>query len=119
MADKKRVGRVSQEILRAVNEVILKEVRDPRINGITITEVEMTGDLQQATIYYTSLDDNDEAKEEVQAGLEKASGLIKSGVGEHLTTYHTPELLFARDESIESGNRIDELLNQIRQDEQK
>lgn len=119
MADKKRIGRVSQEILRAVNEVLLKDVRDPRINGVTITEVELTGDLQQATIYYTSLDDSDKAKEEVQEGLEKASGLIRSGVSEHLTTYHSPELLFARDESIESGNRIDELLNQIRQEDQK
>ena len=114
-----RVDRVAQEILREVNDIIRNTVRDPRVEGVTITDVELTGDLQQATIYYTSLDDSDKAKEEVQEGLEKASGLIRSGVSEHLTTYHSPELLFARDESIESGNRIDELLNQIRQEDQK
>jgi len=48
-----RVGRVSQEILREVNDILSKKVRDPRVQEITITEVEVTGDLQIATIYYT------------------------------------------------------------------
>ena len=50
-----RVGRVSQEILREVNDILSKKVRDPRVQEITITEVEVTGDLQIATIYYTTL----------------------------------------------------------------
>ena len=46
-----RVGRVAQEILKEVNDIIRNNVRDPRVQGITITDVELTGDLQQAKIY--------------------------------------------------------------------
>jgi ribosome-binding factor A len=113
-----RVGRVSQEILKEVNDILLNEIRDPRVEGITITDVELTGDLQQATIYYSTLKTDDETKQETQTGLDRATGLIRKELGNRLTTYHTPELTFTRDESVEHGNRIDELLNQIRNEEE-
>ena len=50
-----RAERVSQEILRDVNDILRKTVKDPRVEGVTITDVEVTGDLQQATIFYTTL----------------------------------------------------------------
>lgn len=50
-----RVGRLSQEIQREVNDILMKRVRDPRVEGVTITGVEVTGDLQNATIYYSTL----------------------------------------------------------------
>ena len=112
-----RVGRVSQEILKEVNDILLNEIRDPRVEGITITDVELTGDLQQAKIYYSTLKTDDETKQETQTGLDRATGLIRKELGSRLTTYHTPELEFTRDESVEHGNRIDELLNQIRNEE--
>lgn len=52
---KHRVGRVEQEVQREVNDILLKRVRDPRVEGVTITGVDLTGDLQQATIYYSIL----------------------------------------------------------------
>lgn len=113
-----RVDRVAQEILKEVNDILRNDVRDPRIKGVTITEVELTGDLQQATIYYSTLDTDDETKEETQTGLERATGLIRKEIGNRLTTYHTPEIGFSRDESVEYGDRIDELLNQIRDEEE-
>ena len=55
MAQHYRVGRLSQEIQREVNDILTKRVRDPRVEGVTITGVEVTGDLQHATIYYSTL----------------------------------------------------------------
>lgn len=112
-----RVGRVSQEILKEVNDILLNIVHDPRVTGVTITEVELTGDLQQATIFYSTLDTDEETKKESQKGLDKATGLVRKELGDRLTTYHTPEIKFARDESVEYGNRIDELLNQLHEEE--
>lgn len=112
-----RVDRVAQEILREVNDIIRNTVRDPRVDGVTITDVELTGDLQQATIYYSTLDTDEETKKETQAGFNKASGLVRKELGNRLTTYHTPEVIFKRDESVEYGNRIDQLLNDLRNQE--
>lgn len=109
-----RVGRVSQEILKEVNDILLNIVRDPRVDGITITDVDLTGDLQEATIFYSTLETDEETKRETQIGLDKATGLIRKELGARLKTYHTPELEFKRDESVEYGNRIDELLNEIK-----
>lgn len=118
MANQQRHGRVQQEILRNVTDILQKEVNDPRVQGITVTEVELTGDLQDATVYYSSLNEDAEENENIQKGLDKATGLVQSQVGQRLTTYHTPRLVFKRDKSIETGNRIDELLNKIKdQDE--
>ncbi len=114
---KHRVGRVAELILREVNNILLNDIRDPRVQGITITDVDLTGDLQEATIYYSTLDTDDETKKDTQEGLDKATGLIRKELGSRMTTYHTPELQFKRDESVERGNRIEELLNQIKNDE--
>lgn len=110
-----RVGRVSQEILREVNDTLVKKVRDPRVKNLTITDVELTGDLQNATIYYSTLDTDKDKQADTQTGLEKASGLIRKELGSRLTLYKTPELAFKRDESVEYGSRIDELLNKLNQ----
>lgn len=117
MANTQRHGRVQQEILKNVSEVIQKKMNDPRIKEITVTEVDLTGDLQDATVYYSTLDDNAESIDRVQKGLDKATGMIQSLVGKRLTTYHTPRLQFKRDQSIETGSRIDQLLAQLKKEQ--
>ena len=112
-----RVGRVAQEIQKEVNDIMLKKVRDPRVQDITITDVRITGDLQQATIFYSTLSDNPEDIDLAKAGLEKAKGLIRKELGSRLSIYKTPELLFERDTSVLYGNRIDELLKEINEEE--
>lgn len=112
-----RVGRVAQEVLREVNDILMKKVRDPRVKNVTITDVEVTGDLQQATVFYSTLDNDPEKRKDTQLGLEKATGLIRKELGSRLTIYKTPELSFRRDESVEYGNRIDNLLQEIRKEE--
>ena len=72
-----RDRRVGQEILKEVNDILRKKVRDPRVENVTITDVKVTGDLQQATIYYSILSDLASDKKKAQDGLNKASGLIR------------------------------------------
>ena len=111
-----RVGRVAQEIQKEVNDILTKPVKDPRVENVTITEVKVTGDLQQATIYYSILSEKESDLENVQLGLDKASGLIRRELGQRLTLYKTPELKFERDESVLYGSRIDELLRDLNKD---
>lgn len=105
-----RVGRLEQEIQREVNDILLKSIRDPRVEDVTITGVQVTGDLQQATIYYSLLSDLASVNQKAAKGLEAASGLIRKQLGSRLTIYKTPELKFMKDESVRYGNHIDDLL---------
>ena len=113
-----RVDRLAQEIQREVDDILLNRVRDPRVQGVTITGVDVTGDLQQATIYYSILSDKASDMEKVQAGLDKATGLIRSELGARLNIFKTPEIKFERDKSIAYGSRIDQLINKLHQQEQ-
>lgn len=108
---------VGQEIMREVNDILNKRIRDPRVQGITITDVRVTGDLQQATIYYSLLSDLASEQQKAQQGLDKAKGLIRKELGQRLTLYKTPELIFERDESVQYGNHIDELIRKLNQGE--
>lgn len=112
-----RQGRIAQEILKRVSQILRDTVRDPRTEGVTITDVEVTGDLQQAKVFYSTLDSSEAKKEKTQQGLEQASGLIRKELGQYLTTYHTPELLFRRDESLEYGSRIEQIIKELHEEE--
>lgn len=114
-----RSRRVAQEIQREVSDILQRRIRDPRVQEITITDVQVTGDLQQATIYYSLLSDKASAHQKAEQGLAKAQGLIRKELGQRLRLYKTPELLFAEDESVRYGNHIDDLLRQMREKEQR
>ena len=91
MANQFRVDRVGMEIKREVNEILQKKVRDPRVQGITITDVQMLGDLSMA------------------------KGTIKRELGHNLKMYKIPDLTFIKDESIEYGNKIDQMIRDLEQ----
>lgn len=114
---KYRIGRVRQEILREVNDILLNIIKDPRIEGVTITDVELTGDLQHATIFYSTLSDKAGERQKTQAGFQAVTGKVRSELGKRLSLYKVPEIIFERDQSIDYGNRIDGLLNQIKKSE--
>jgi ribosome-binding factor A len=116
---KHRIGRVEQEIQREVNDILLKRVRDPRVEGVTITGVELTGDLQHAKIYYSILSNAASDVEKAQAGLDKASGLIRRELGARIKIYKIPDLTFVQDESVRYGEHIDQLINQLHQQERE
>ena len=114
---KYRVPRVRQEILREVNNILMREIKDPRVEGVTITDVDLTGDLQQATIYYSTMSDLAGQRQKKQAGLDASTGKIRGLLGKKLSIYTTPEIKFERDPSIDYGNRIEDILRQINNDE--
>ena len=115
MANQFRVDRVGMEIKREVNEILQKKVRDPRVQGITITDVQMLGDLSMAKVYYTLMSKLASEQEKAQIGLEKAKGTIKRELGHNLKMYKIPNLTFIKDESIDYGNKIDQLLRDLEQ----
>lgn len=108
-----RDRRVAQEILKEVNDILRKRVRDPRVQDVNITDVRVTGDLQQATIFYSLLSDKASDKQKAQDGLDKAKGLIRRELGQALSIYKTPELLFELDESVEYGSKIDQMIRDL------
>lgn len=110
---KHRVGRVETQIQREVDDILLKDVNDPRVQGVTITGVKLTGDLQQATIYFSILSDDADKLAETQKGLDKATGMIRREVGQRIKLYKTPELHFEQDQSVQYGERIDQLIAQM------
>ncbi|MGL9728739.1 30S ribosome-binding factor RbfA [Enterococcus sp. DIV0756] len=108
-----RDRRLAQEILKEVNDILRKKVRDPRVQDVNITDVHVTGDLQQATIYYSLLSDKASDKEKAQEGLNKARGLVRRELGQALSIYKTPELFFELDESVEYGSKIDQMIRDL------
>ncbi|MGF3066141.1 30S ribosome-binding factor RbfA [Facklamia sp. P12945] len=114
---KYRIGRVRQEIMREVNDILLKEIKDPRVEGVTITDVELTGDLQNATIFYSTLSDKAGERQKTSDGLKAITGKVRSELGSRLSLYKVPEVKFERDQSVDYGSRIDSLLNQLHESE--
>lgn len=115
MANHFRTDRVGMEIKREVNEILQKKVRDPRVQGVTITDVQMVGDLSMAKVYYTIMSNLASDNQKAQTGLEKATGTIKRELGRKLTLYKIPNLVFEKDQSIEYGNKIDQMLRALDQ----
>ncbi len=110
---KHRIGRVETQIEREVDDILLKDVNDPRVKGVTITGVKLTGDWA-STIFYSILDDAPDKVEAAQTGLDKASGLIRREVGQRIRLFKVPEIEFAQDKSVQYGARIDQLINEVR-----
>lgn len=112
-----RSNRVGEQMKKELGEIISRKIKDPRIGFVTVTDVEVSGDLQQAKVFISVLGDELQ-KENTLKGLAKAKGFIRSEIGQRIRLRKTPEIIFEFDESIDYGNRIDSLLYQI-QDENK
>lgn len=116
-----RAGRLGEEIRKITSDLLLREIKDPRIirNMVSISGVEVTSDGSYATLYITILglsanSEIDEAeKKEVLIGLEKAKGLIKREIGRQIKLRHVPELLFKFDSSLEYGRHIDKIIGEL------
>jgi ribosome-binding factor A len=112
----RRQRRVSELIHRELSWLLMREVRDPRLADVTVTEVQVTADLLLARIYFTVLGDA-EAEKEALAGLESAGGFVRTQLAGRLRLRSMPELIFEVDKSAAYGRRIDELLAQIGESE--
>ncbi|HEY0904301.1 MAG TPA: 30S ribosome-binding factor RbfA [Marmoricola sp.] len=114
-----RVRKIADRIKVIVAEMLERRVKDPRLGFVTVTDVRVSGDTQQATIFYTalSLDGSGEAEDlaGTAAALESAKGLLRSEVGRQLGMRHVPNLEFIHDALPESARHIDDLLEKVRE----
>ena len=101
-------------IRQVVAERLQKGLRDPRLGFVTITDVQVTGDLQHATLFYTVLGDEKE-RADTAAALKAATGLLRTEVGRNITARLTPSLEFVADGIPENAIAIEELLREAKE----
>lgn len=109
---KLRANRVGEQMKKELGDIISRKIKDPRVGFVTVTDVQVSRDLQIATVYISVLGD-EEQKENTLKGLAKAKGFIRSEIGQRIRLRKTPEISFEFDESIGYGHRIDTLLHEI------
>lgn len=106
-----RMGRINEEIQRALSGLI-RTVKDPRVHGLlSITAVDTTADLKYAKVYVSSLDQSD--MKEVLKGLRSASGYLRRELGRALSLRSTPELTFIQDDSMVKGAHILQVMEDL------
>jgi ribosome-binding factor A len=108
--DPHRSRRIEGELQRVVSELLRREVRDPRVGRVTITDVRVAPDLKSAKLFYAPFDTQRDA-EQVQAGLERVAGFLRGHVGRALKLRVAPELLFRPDEQLAAGLRLTSLID--------
>jgi len=109
MADEARARRLAGRIKQIVATTIEMQIKDPRLGMVTITDVRVTGDLHDATVFYTVLGDEDERAASA-AALESARGVLRSEVGRQTGVRFTPTLTFTPDALPANAKHLDELL---------
>ena len=109
-----RSRRVAQQIQRALSELIRRDIRDPRLGMVTLTEVRMSSDLSYAKVYYSVLGGDREQAQEI---LDGAADMLRGPLGRSLGIRHSPELRFVADELIEGGARLSALITQAVRDD--
>lgn len=109
-----RSQRVAQEIKKEIAVILQREVKDPRIGMVTVSDVELSRDLVYAKVFVTFLFDQDgQAVQQGMDGLEKASGYIRSLLGKAMRLRIVPELRFEYDNSLVEGMRMSNLVSQV------
>lgn len=109
MTDPARVRRHAERVKELVASVLRTQIKDPRLGMITITDSRITGDLREATVFYTVLGDA-AAQASTKAALDSANGLLRSTVGKALGLRHSPSLTFVLDDVSQHVKQIDDLL---------
>lgn len=116
-----RQERVGEEIKKIISEMLLKDIKDPRLDRmISITGVDVSEDLGYAHIYITIMtetgvsdEEQSEIEKDVLAGFESATGHIRKELSRKLRIRHAPELSFRMDKSMEYGSHIDKMLRDL------
>ena len=115
MADKARARRLADLIREVVAEKLHRDIKDPRLGSrVTITDTRVTGDLREATVFYTVYGDESD-RAEVAAGLRSARGILRSAVGAAAGVKHTPSLEFVPDALPETARNLEHLFDQARE----
>ena len=117
MATSRRIERVASMIKREVSLMLLNGIKDDRVGAgmVSVTDVIVSGDLQHTKIF-VSIYGTDEAKAETMEGLKSATSYVRSQLGQRLQLRRTPEVIFLEDHSLERGDKMLILLNQLSAD---
>lgn len=105
-----RNQRLGNQVLRTLNELLQFETKDPRLKLVSLTAVELSRDLSVARVHFSLLDPNGNP-EDVQDGLVRASGFLRSRLGREIKIRHVPELRFHHDDSAAEAQRISSLID--------
>jgi len=113
-----RAGRVGEVIKEVASETI-RRLKDPRITGlVSVTDVEVSGDLSHAKVFVSIYGDEDQQRQTLE-GLQAASGFVRTQVGREVKLRVTPEIHFRQDKSLEQGANINALLLQIKREKEQ
>lgn len=113
-----RIEKIQEFIQQELSKLILNGLKDPRIGFVTVTAVEVTGDLRSAKVY-VSLMGSDEQKKASWEGLQNSLGFLRTEIGRRLGIRHTPELSLHKDNSLDNSDHINKLLNQLHKPERE
>jgi len=113
MVAKIRQHRIAVRIREEVSEMLVGELTDPRLAGITITDVEVDRELAYATIFVSSYSDGSERKDEILAGLDSARGYIRYQLSKRIELRSFPQLRFKWDPTPERAERIEKLIDSL------
>jgi ribosome-binding factor A len=109
-----RVRKIADRIKVIVAEMLERRVKDPRLGFVTVTDVRVSGDTQQASVFYTVFGEQEDLVG-TAAALESAKGLLRSEVGKQLGMRHVPTLEFIHDALPDTARHIDDLLEKVRE----
>lgn len=107
------IERLQSDFLRVISTTVQREIKDPQLGFVTITEVNITNDLSFATIYFTTLA-NEGRQENALEVLNKAKGFIRTEIAKQVSIRKMPDLIFKLDEALEYGNKIEKILHEIK-----
>ncbi len=115
MSSKLRIEKLQELIKQETGKMLLNDIKDPRIGFVTVTDVEMTGDLREAKIFVSIMGGDEQVKNSLE-GLQSALGFIRREIGKRIRLRFTPEISFALDTSLDYGDHIQKLLLQVEGD---
>ncbi len=107
-----RMERINQQVKREIGKIIQQELSDPRLEFVSITNVDVSKDLRNARVYFSVLGD-ERQKENAEKGLNGAGGTVRGFLSKKLNMRNTPELKFYYDKSIEHTSFVEETLKEI------
>ncbi len=105
-----RAQRVGDQIQRELAPLLREEIKDPRVGRITVTSVEVSADLSHAKVFFTHLAGREHAAEAVEA-MQHTAGYLRRELSHRLQLYSVPQLHFVYDDSIETGMRLSQLID--------
>lgn len=115
MATTRRQKRISELLKEEIGTLLLRKARDPRLDDVTVTHVEISPDLNHARVFISLIGSTQEKNDALEA-LDHASGYLRHKISERLELRRVPQLNFRFDESIERGQRVLDLLHQIEEE---